>query len=890
MPGLQFYPLDIAYTVKNNKTLILLFGRTLDNKAICIIDSSFLPYFYIMLKKGSSSDLFKDRIKGLVKKDDEDEEIEYSILSAEIIKKKYSGDEKELIKVSVNIPKAIHIFEDILKNREDIECILETDIRFTKKYLIERNIIPFTLYEAGSKEAFTGFGSIKADYIIKLEKDEENDKKTGKSQTGSDRIKQVSEDHLPHPKILAFGIETYNAGSINKAIAPADKAARAGREEFPILMASFYGDEGKFKKVITWKRFDAEEKSTGDEKEKTWEYTEFVNSESDLIARFKEIIVKYRPDILAGYFSDSFDMPYIKTRASKYKIGLNFGLDSSEPKEVRIGNMPAVQIRGINHIDIFKFVKFYMRNMLKTDKFNLNSVAEKLINEKKKEADMAKLADAWDNAENEPDKLREFCGYNLQDSALVYRLFNHIYPNLVELAKMTGLTLFEISRMSYSQIVEQFLIKQAFAENEIIPKKPSREEKIMRKGNTYRGGFVFEPVPGLYNEIAVFDFRSLYPTIIAAHNISPETVNTACGEDEKNYAPEKESGEKIWFCRDKKGFMPKIIREIISRRIRINEMMKESERAAGKKDLLLEARSNNLKILANSFYGYLGYYLSRWYSLKCAKAVTAWGRHYIKEVIESAKNENFEVLYSDTDSIFISLKDFTRDDALKFMEKINLKLNEFMELELEGFYKRGIFVPVKAQPSASTAVSSAPAASAGAKKRYALVDEKNNLIVAGFETVRKNWSSLAKRTQEEVLKMILIERDIKKAKAYVCEVIEKLENKEIPNEELVITIQLSKEIKDYDQIGPHVMAAKRMEKGGIPAGAGTIVRYIISEGDEMIRDRARLPDEIDRGKYDAEYYIFNQIIPAVESIFNVIGINILEEIEQKGQSKLDVFI
>ena len=176
-------------------------------------------------------------------------------------------------------------------------------------------------------------------------------------------------------------------------------------------------------------------------------------------------------------------------------------------------------------------------------------------------------------------------------------------------------------------------------------------------------------------------------------------------------------------------------------------------------------------------YGYLGFYISRWYCIECAESITSYGRYYIQLLIDQAKEQNFKILYGDTDSIFLALEDKTRKDAEKFIESINHKLPELMELEFEGFYPRGIFV-------------SAKMAQYGAKKKYALLSEQGDIKITGFETVRRNISPIAKKTQEKVLSFVLKDNDTKKALDYVKGVVDKLRKNQVQMKELIIHTQL----------------------------------------------------------------------------------------------------
>ena len=640
--------------------------------------------------------------------------------------------------------------------------------------------------------------------------------------------------------VLALDIETYNPHG--KSMEP---------EKNPILMISFYGE--RYKKVITWKRFKT-----------SLDYIEFVDSEGALIERFKEIIEQYKPDILSGYFSDGFDLPYIKTRADKYKIKLDIGLDFSELK-VNQGRSSTTDITGINHLDIFKFIRKIVGPSMDMFALNLNAVANQLIGEKKREVELDNLANVWDK---KPEELGPFCEYNLHDSYLVFKLAEKMLPNIIELVKIVGMTIPEIARMGFSQLVESYILKQAPRFNQLAPELPHHDILRKRMMQTYEGAFVYEPKPGLFKDIVVFDFRSLYPSIISSHNIDPGTLNCDCCKEKASKVPIEK--KDYWFCTKKKGFMPTLIEDLITRRMRIKEIIKE------KKSPLMEARSQSLKLLANSFYGYLGFSMARWYSLESAQSTTAYGRFYIHKVINEAEQQGFNVLYSDTDSVFLTLGGKTKKDAIKFQEKINNELPGVMELEYEGVYPRGIFV-------------SAKIGKFGAKKKYALIGEDNNLKIRGFETVRRNWSPIAKNVQEQVLSFILKENNTEKALAYVKKVVDDLRNHKIPLKELIIKTQLQKEISSYDAVGPHVAIAEKMKRKGIQVGPGSIIEFVITKGEKRVRDRAKLLEEVKDNEYDPDYYINNQLIPAVEKIFEVLGFSKQDLSEQKEQKKLGKF-
>ncbi|MBW2998327.1 DNA-directed DNA polymerase, partial [Candidatus Woesearchaeota archaeon] len=543
-----------------------------------------------------------------------------------------------------------------------------------------------------------------------------------------------------------------------------------------------------------------------------------------------------------GYYSDGFDFPYVKERAKINKVRLELGYNLAE-----IDNKyEQASMYGVSHIDILKFIRRTMSTSLKTNSFKLDEVANELLGEKKVDIDINDLPKAWDNDNNK--KLNEFIKYNLQDTKLTYDLFFKIYSNLLEMVNITGLIPGDVCRMGYSQFVEWHIIRQSRVQNEVVLRKPRHHELEQRMSTRIKGAFVFEPEAGIYDDIIVFDFRSLYPSIITSHNLSLGAYHKE-PRSSVNVNPEDED---MWFS-EKPGFLSGILKEIIKLRTKYKKELKKDS-----KNLFLKAKVEALKILANSFYGYTIFYGSRWYSLESGETTTSFSRHYIQDVIAKAEKSGFKVIYSDTDSIFLILKGKTQKDAHDFVDKINSKLPEMMELEYEEHYPKGLFVSMKEGKG-------------GAKKRYALCREDGSLKITGFESVRGNTSPIAKEVQEKILDLILHKKEEKEAFDYVKKIIQDLKDKKVENDKLIIITRISKPINQYDSIGPQVVVAKKMMKQGIHIRAGSRVKYIIKEGSGIIRDKAELPEELKQGDYDANYYIENQVIPAVERILELCG-------------------
>jgi DNA polymerase elongation subunit (family B) len=812
MVVVRFYPVDATYKIVDGKAQVYLFGRTPDGGQVCVIDANVEPYCYVIPKQGA------DPSKELLALRDNQGEQQY-VVRVEPVQKQFLERPVTALKVFTNVPKAVAALKDAMRAVPGVQSVHEADILFVRRYFIDKGITPFTLVEAEGEPAAV---SLKIPAI------------------NATRVVQANDETLAKPKVLTVDIETYN---------PDGKHVSADRH--PVVMLALAGDG--FQKVLTWKRF-----------ENAPDYVEFVPSEADLLDRFVSIVADYAPDILAGYYSDGFDLPYLSVRAKKCRVPLALGLDSSELRIEGKSDSKA-KIAGIAHVDILRVIRRFFAKTMETDVFTLNAVAEELLGKRKHAIDIEKLAGAWDAGD--ANMLAEFAKYNLQDAVLTQELAQLVLPNLIEFVKIVGQLPYDINRMGFSQLVEWYVMRRAFLLNEIAPNKPGYRDQMTRTRDRVKGAFVYEPKPGLYEDLVVCDYRSLYPSIIASHNISLGTRNCECCPD----APRIETGRgTFWYCQKKKGFVSGTIEDLILRRAELKKQLKKSS------DPLLVARSQALKDLANSFYGYLGFSVARWYSIECAESTTAWGRQYILSVIERAKKQGFDVIYSDTDSVFLSLRGKKQDDARAFVEQVNKDLPGMMELDLEGYYPAGIFVSVKTSE-------------AGAKKKYALLNPKGQVKIVGFETVRRNASPVAKETQKKVLELVLAERKPEHALEYLKTVVSDLKQNKLPLSAVIIHTAISKDIGEYESAGPHVAAAQRLADRGTPVRPGELIRYVVIKGKGRIRDKVRLPEEVTQDDYDPDYYVDNQVLPGVERIFAVFSINVGGLFAEKAQSSLSKF-
>ena len=624
----------------------------------------------------------------------------------------------------------------------------------------------------------------------------------------------------------AFDIETYNPRGMPEG------------EKDPMVMISTYNGEGV---VYCWKKIDLP-------------FVKSSKNEETMIAGF---VSDLEEDVIYTYNGDNFDLPYLKKRMEA--LGIKKGPGEGDIK-IRAG-MRGVKahIPGKIHLDAYRGMVFLsIIGTLKLPRYTLEDVYKEFTGKEKLDIDTKYLWRIWDQGTKE--ELEELATYSFQDAEATYELGEHLLPLYTAISQLINQAPFDVSRMSSSQIVEAFLMKLAFNRGEHFPNRPADGQFKARINKPVKGAFVREPEPGLHENIVVLDFKGLYPSIIISHNIDPNTLDCDCCDD-PFVAP---TGQK--FCRKKKGLIPEMLKKVTERRAKTKALLKKAEKGT-KEWSRLNAEQTALKIVANSTYGYTNYARARWYSHECAEATTAWGRQFIKGAAAEAEARGFKVIYGDTDSVFLLRENASKEEVIKFRDEYNQSLPEEMELELEGFYPRGIFVTKKE--------------GGAAKKRYALIREDGQVEIKGLEFVRRDWSQLAKKTQRKVIQLVL-ENKVDEARAFVEDMIEKVRKGEIPIEDYIIKTQLKRKINKYVAIGPHVRAAMRLEEAGEEVGKGTLIEYVVIGGAGKVGDRSYPYQKLGNRKPDVEYYTNHQLLPAVMKILAELGIT-KEELRGEGK-------
>lgn len=802
--------LDADYEMNASESIIRLFVRTAKGIEV-FFDPSFKPYFYV-IPAGKPEELLNELLKSEVNGS--------KALKGEVVERKDSGRVIKLVFNStldlVNARKEIKFVKGVRDSRE-------YDIPFHHRYLIDRDLKPMA--------------------SVKVSFNELDGRKIVKEIMALDEVTSLDELN-----VYALDIET-----LNNVLEGVDHGFPEPKKN-AIIMASLANKE---KLVLTYNK-----------KLEGIEWIKVYADEWNLLNELNELIREKSPDLLLTYNGDRFDLPYIQERSKLLGLKLGFGIEGREAEIEKHGMSMEARLPGRQHIDVYRMMVFLNRvNAVSLSKLDLGTAYSVVFKEETLDFEPGEMNKVWENGTKK--ELLALAEYNKQDSLATMRLGKEFLGLFVEISKLVRQPLTEVIRESTGTMVEQILFIKANKRNELIPNRPEEEVVKGRQEFVFKGAFVKEPLPGIHENLAALDYKSFHPSIVISHNIGLDTLDCDCCKDDGFKAL-----NDVHYCKKKKSLIAEVCEEVMNARI------KEKKKLKALKEGTVEytnafARQYALKILLNSVYGYLGYARSRWYSRKVMESIYGFVRKYILDTIEFLEKNGFPVIYADTDGVFVRIPEGkTRKELEALAKKINESLPEPMELELDKYFRRGIFVTKKMEGEK------------GAKKKYALIDEKGAMKIVGFEYVRRDWCNLAKETQRKVLKVVLEEGRKEKAIDLVKKVIDDLKKGIIGKKDLIILTQIQKPLSRYESIGPHIAAALKAVKRGKKITTGMIIGYIVTKTGKSISDKAFLEEFVKEGDYDADYYINNQVLPAVEKIMLELGYSREDLVHGGKQQKL----
>jgi len=561
---------------------------------------------------------------------------------------------------------------------------------------------------------------------------------------------------------------------------------------------------------------------------------QFIGENSDdktVLESFVKCIRDFDPDIIAGYGINRQNWPFLLSRSKKLGIKLSVDRANTEPHTSVYGH---VSITGRANVDFFDFADELPEVKVKT----LENIADFLgviKIEKRALIEDIDFASYWENSEKRSTLLR----FSRENTQSVMGIVNAMLDFAMQLSSLVGLPLDHVGTAAVGFRVEWYLIKEAYKIGELVPKR------IERPYFPYVGAVVLEPKPGVHENVAVLDFKSMYPNIMITENLSPDTYvspsepEPSCGV---NVAPEV----KHRFRKEPAGFYKEVLSSLIAVRDELRLKMRKLDPKSAEYRVL-DARQKAVKVITNASYGYTGWIGARWYVKPVAEAATAWGRHSILYTIESAKRIGLEVIYGDTDSVFVK---YESDKVEKLSEAIAKRFG--LEIKPDQIYVRILFTE--------------------AKKRYCGLLPDGRLDTVGLEVVRGDWAAVAKNVQERVLEIILKEQAPQKAAKFVTQFISDLREKRVPYKDLVIWKTLTKPVEEYAVKAPHVEAAKKLMEEGWALSLGDKIGYVIVVGSGRLYEKAIPYVLASYDEVDIEYYVSNQVVPAASRILTLFGI------------------
>jgi len=663
-------------------------------------------------------------------------------------------------------------------------------------------------------------------------------------------------------KFYHVGAEKFHHGSkmSSSSYEPKFKAASLDIE------TSFYTNELYSIAVLTddeEKVFVVGEGEGGDEEGGiSNSYIEYFSSEKKVLERFIQWVAKTDPDVFIGWNVINFDFHFLAKKAKALGVPLSLGRGNRKV-EWRTAQANAdhhfITIPGRAVLDGIDTLKSATYNF---ESFSLEFVSRQLL-------DRGKLIHNVDDRAKEIQQLFEndkpaLAKYNLEDCQLVWDIFEKtdLYGFAIQRAQMTGLA---IDRMGGSVAsFDNLYLPRLHREGYVAPNLGTNEPKHSP------GGYVMDSMPGLYQHVLVLDFKSLYPSIIRTFKIDPmgliEGMKDIESDGDEIAEPDltmNVPGFNGAIFSKRKNLLPTIIENLWRQR----DVAKANNNAS---------MSQVIKIIMNSFYGVLGSPGCRFFDSRLSSSITLRGHEILTRSKELIEENGYTVIYGDTDSVFVWVgNEVSNRDAEKVGRVLSTKLNQWwgdhlteqygiecaLEIEFETHYSKFVMPTIRGSER-------------GSKKRYAGIvlevvngEEVQTLKFKGLETVRTDWTQLARDVQHELYRRVFAEEPYIQ---YLVELVEGIRAGKYDHM-LVYRKRLRQGVDDYKKnVPPQARAARLVDDEraarSLPSRyhRGGWIEYVMTlSGPE--------PKEYLRSPLDYEHYLERQIEPVVDGILHFNG-------------------
>ena len=555
----------------------------------------------------------------------------------------------------------------------------------------------------------------------------------------------------------------------------------------------------------------------------------YCDSEEAVIKAFLNWMKLIDPDIITGWAVINFDLNFLDQKCKDLNIPFALGRAGATAAVLQPGNPGSPRIARVPGRAVLDGIDQLKAGFWAFDSFSLDNVAHELLGVGKLiSTDSDKVAEINRRfRDNKP----ELADYNLRDCTLVNDIFikADLIAFAVQRANLTGLALDRLggSVAAFDNLYLPKLHREGF----VAPDVSARDD-----GGS-PGGFVMDSIPGLYRDVLVLDFKSLYPSIIRTFFVDPLGLAVPGDDPVPGFVEAN-------FSRHQ-HILPGLIEELWHAR----DAAKRTSNAP---------LSQAIKIIMNSFYGVLGTTGCRFHDQRLASSITRRGHQIINDSRDFIEDAGYKVIYGDTDSLFVHI-DATQSATAchrigdELMNSLNdwwkkrlrkeFDLESHLEVEFETHFQRFLMPTVRGMAT-------------GSKKRYAgLVtgkDESPELMIKGLEAVRTDWTPLARDFQRELLRRVFTDQPFED---YVRTTAEQLSNGELDGK-LIYRKRLRRPLSDYQRnVPPHVQAARKLPR------AGSWIRYVITRnGPEPVDALESAPDY--------QHYLDKQLAPAADGILH----------------------
>ncbi|MCJ7763116.1 DNA-directed DNA polymerase I [Candidatus Bathyarchaeota archaeon] len=738
------------------------------------------------------------------------------------------------------IPEDFQKNSGCMANGEEAK-VWEARIKYYQCYIYDKQLLPGMIYEVKN-------GNLNPVTLDETEQRVSQIKSIFKEATQEELEYTESWARLleyPAPKFRRAAIDIEVTAPISTRVPDPEEAA------YPVTCVSVYSSDDQ-KRVLLLKREGIRE---GSEHLPADVSLEYFDAEEKLLRAVFEVLWDY-PFILT-FNGDDFDLRYLTHRA------LNLGISRSDIP-IDVGKRVCLLRYGV-HIDLYKFffnrsIQIYAFNNRYRD-VTLNDVGNSLIGVEKIQLEKT-------FGELTYTELARYC---LRDSEITFKLtsFEDELPMklILVLARISSMPMEDVSRQGVSRWIRNFMHREHRKRNMLIPnaedilaKKGKTATTAIIKGKKYKGAIVVEPVPGVHFNVAVMDFPSLYPSIIKVWNLGYQSILCLHPECRRNLIP----GTPHWVCTKKRAMESLLIGSLRDLRVRWYKLKAKDKSLPAELRNWYNITQGALKVILNASYGVFGADSFDLYCPPVAEATAAIGRHSITQILNRAEGLGIQVLYGDTDSLFLKNPSKEQVEELTRWTEHELK----MGIDVDKVYRYAVF--------------------SSRKKNYLGVLEDGTVDVKGLTGKKKHSPIFIKNAfnkMKERLAQVKNPAEFEKAKKDIADIVRerytRLKRREWENlNELAFNIVLGEELEHYTKTTPqHVKAAKILKENGVEIRAGDLISFVKTTREPHVKPaELATKNEVDVDKYVAYLHsTFDQVLDALGLSFDeIIGLTKLE--------------